>query len=90
MNQLEQQNKMLIEKHNECIAFIENQIDALVNSDEELSRNSKLSQSIIGIGPIIDWYMIATTGNFKHFDTSRKYGGIAPFPKGSGTKKGKR
>lgn len=92
LHQLEQQNQMLIEKHNECISYIEERIGALVNSDEEMSRNSKLSQSIIGIGPVITWYMIATTGNFKLFPTSRKYatyGGIAPFPKGSGIKKGR-
>jgi len=92
LHQLEKQNKMLIENHNECISFIESKIEALVKSDEELSKNSKLSQSIIGVGPVITWYMIATTGNFKFFPTSRKYatyGGIAPFPKGSGTKKGR-
>lgn len=92
LHQLEQQNKMLIEKHNECISFIESRIEALVNSDEEMRRNFKLSQSIIGIGPVITWYIIATTGNFKHFATSRKYstyGGIAPFPKGTGIKKGR-
>jgi len=91
LHQLEQQNKMLIEKHNECIAFIENQIEALVNSDEELSRNSKLSQSIIGIGPVITWYMIATTGNFKLFATSRKYAtymvGLLHFQKVQGQKR---
>lgn len=92
LHRLDQQNQMLIEKHNECISYIEDRIEALVNSDEEMSRNSKLSQSIIGVGPVITWYMIATTGNFKLFATSRKYatyGGIAPFPKGSGTKKGR-
>lgn len=92
LHQLEQQNKILIDKHKECISFIENRIEALVNSDEEMRKNSKLSQSIIGVGPVITWYMIATTGNFKLFATSRKYatyGGIAPFPKGSGIKKGR-
>jgi len=83
---------LLIDKHNECISFIENQIEELVNSNEEMKRNSNLSQTVIGIGPVITWYMIATTGNFRNFATSRKYStfsGIAPFPKGSGKKKGR-
>jgi transposase len=92
LKQLDQQNKLLIDNHNECISFIENQIEELVNSNEEMRRNSELSQTVIGIGPIITWYMIATSGNFKNFATSRQYstfGGIAPFPKGSGKKKGR-
>lgn len=92
LKELDQQNNQLIDNYNECISFIENRIEKLVNSDEEMKKNSKLSQTVIGIGPVITWYMIATTGNFRNFATSRKYstyGGIAPFPKGSGTKKGR-
>lgn len=92
LKELDQQNNQLIDNYKECISFIENRIEQLVNSDEEMKKNSKLSQTVIGIGPVITWYMIATTGNFRNFPTSRKYstyGGIAPFPKGSGTKKGR-
>lgn len=92
LKQLDQYNTLLIQKHQECISFIENRIEELIQSNEEMRKNSKLSQSVIGVGPVITWYMIATTGNFKDFETSRKfstYGGIAPFPRGSGTKKGR-
>lgn len=92
LKQMEQRNNQLIDSIQEHISFIENQIEILVNSDEEMKKNAKLSQSVIGIGPVITWYLIATTGNFKNFATSRKYstyGGIAPFPKGSGIKKGR-
>ena len=59
----------------------------------QMKKNSKLSQSVVGIGPIISAYMIAFTENFSSFKTSRKfatYSGIAPFIYGqSGSKKGK-
>ena len=90
--QLDQQNNLLILKHQECISFIENRIEELIHSNEEMKRNSNLSKSVIGVGPVITWYMIATTGNFKNFETSRQYstyGGIAPFSRGSGIKKGR-
>lgn len=92
LKQLDQQNNLLILKHQECISFIENRIEELILSNEEMKKNSTLSQSVIGVGPVITWYMIATTGNFKNFETSRKYstyGGIAPFPRGSGKRKGR-
>jgi transposase len=93
LKQLDQQNDLLILKHQECISFIENRIEELILSDDEMQKNSTLSQSVIGVGPVITWYMIATTGNFKNFETSRRfssYGGMAPFPRGSsGIKKGR-
>lgn len=90
--QLDEHNNLLILKHQECISFIENRIEELIHSNEEMNKNSKLVKSVIGVGPVITWYMIATTGNFRNFETSRKYatyGGIAPFSKGSGIKKGR-
>jgi transposase len=74
------------------INYIEEQIENLIQKDHEIQKNSNLAQSVIGIGPVITWYLIATTNNFKNFASSRKYAtysGVAPHPNTSGKTKGK-
>lgn len=86
---LSQQDKIMLKHYDDNIEFVENHLEELVSKDEELTKNSSLAQSVIGVGPIIAWYMIATTDNFKNFATARQYAsysGVAPFPHDSGKK----
>jgi transposase len=63
-------------------------IEELIKADAELSKTSKLLQSIQGVGPVVAAYMICYTNNFKKFTNARKfncYAGLAPFDHQSGT-----
>ena len=53
-----------------------------------MAANNNLAQSVIGIGPISAWYMIAFTDNFSPKISSgmfANYIGVAPHPYQSGT-----
>ena len=85
---LEKQNKLLIDQYNLNITKIEELIDEKIKTDKEMDKNNKLAQSVIGVGPIITWYMIAYTNNFSSVKNSRQFAnyiGIAPHPYESGT-----
>jgi transposase len=63
-------------------------IDACIKTDEKISNNYSLLQSIKGVGPVLALAMIIKTGNFTRFANSRKfasYAGTAPFEHRSGT-----
>jgi transposase len=82
----------LIEKLNEKIVIIENQINDLINSDSVMTKNYRLITSVRGVGKILGFYLIAYTANFTLFASARAfacYAGIAPFEFSSGTIKGK-
>lgn len=67
---------------------VENQIEALIRSDEELTRLLNLMMSVPGVGKILSWYLLVKTNEFKNFDDPRKlacYAGVAPFEHSSGT-----
>jgi transposase len=66
---------------------IELQIQEIIHSDREFSRNFDLVTSIKGIGPITACELIIKTANFKRITTAKKaasYAGICPFPNASG------
>jgi len=66
---------------------IELQLQEIIRSDEEFSRNFDLVTSIKGIGPITACELIIKTANFKRITTAKKaasYAGICPFPNASG------
>ena len=87
-DQLERSNNLLVGQFKASIDKIEELIENLIKSKEALSKNDKLAQSVIGVGPIISWYMIAYTDNFCTVKTSRKFAnyiGVAPHPFVSGT-----
>lgn len=74
------------------IANLEHEIEALIQSFPELSRNYQILISIVGVGPVTGCELIIKTENFRKLDTARKcasYAGIAPYPNESGTKKHK-
>lgn len=84
---LNEQNKKLLTLYEEGICQIENRIREIIESGRELKSNAALVQSVIGIGPIITWYLISYTNNFKSFDNYRQfanYCGLAPHPNASG------
>jgi transposase len=84
--------KSLIQDLNERILIIEKEVKSIIKTDEGMYFNFKLLKSIIGIGDIISFYLIAYTANFTAFSQARAfacYAGIAPFENSSGTMAGK-
>lgn len=84
---LEVQNKSLIELYTKHIKEVELEIQKSIDDDDEMKNNNDLSQSIVGIGPIIAAYFIAFTENYTCFTDGRKFAcfsGVAPFPNRSG------
>jgi transposase len=84
--------KRLIYSVNEEISLIEKQIKDIIKKDTRMYKNYKLLLSIIGIGKIVAYYLIAYTANFTAFAKARSfacYCGIAPFESSSGIVKGK-
>ena len=76
----------------EEIKEVENEMEAIIRSDQELNENFDLVTSIKGVGPVITIDLIIKTGNFKTIDTARKaasYVGVCPFPNESGKMVGK-
>jgi len=72
------------------IANLEHEIEALIQSFPELSRNYQILISIVGVGLVTGCELIIKTENFRKL--ARKcafYAGIAPYPNESGTKKHK-
>lgn len=85
--QLEHQNQLLIIQFQVNIEKVEDLIRDIIKSKEALTKNDNLAQSVVGVGPIISWYMIAYTDNFSTVKDSRKFAnyiGIAPHPYQSG------
>ncbi len=70
------------------ILKVEQIINDLLKSDEQLQKQYSLLTSIKGIGPQITLYLIAYTNGFTKFENARKFAsyiGVAPFPHQSGT-----
>jgi transposase len=66
----------------------EDHIDTIITSMPEWKRNFKLMQTVKGIGPVVNRYIIIYTENFTRFTDPKKfacYAGIAPFEYSSGT-----
>ena len=70
------------------ISDIENEIQSVIESDNELLKNYKLMLSINGIGPVNAYSTIIFTRNFTLFPDARSYAcyvAVAPFPHQSGS-----
>lgn len=70
------------------ILKVEQIINELLESNQELQEQYSLLTSIKGIGPQIALYLIAYTNGFTKFENARKFAsyiGVAPFPHQSGT-----
>ena len=69
------------------ISELEKAMEDIIANDPELSRSSKIVQSIPGIGPVTATQLIIKTGNFHRVRTAKKcatLAGIAPFPNSTG------
>lgn len=82
--------KQTIDFLSKKIGKVEQEIDTIITSDEQLKNQYELITSIKGVGPQTALFVIAYTHGFTKFKNWRKfasYGGIAPFPNRSGTSK---
>ena len=86
--ELDDMTSPLLKEMDRTIKLLERKINELISSDEELSRQSKVIQSIPGFGPVISSKVIGVTAGFSRLDNPRKlacYAGVAPFNHSSGT-----
>jgi len=77
-----------IDRQDQIITGIKQQITEIIESDQELLKNYRLIATVKGIGVIIGAFMLVSTNNFTSFENGRKYAcyaGIAPFEFTSGT-----
>ena len=78
----------IIKTLDQQIQKLEDEIQAVVQSDKDVSKNDSLLQSLKGIGPVVALATIIKTGNFTRFTNSRKFAcfcGTAPFEHSSGS-----
>lgn len=79
-------NQVLAEL-NAAIKEVEDEMERLIQSDEELARSAAIARSVPGIGMVTSTEIIIKTGNFKRVSTAKKcasLAGIAPFPNATG------
>ncbi|MBS3739719.1 MAG: IS110 family transposase [Psychroflexus sp.] len=70
------------------IKNIENEMQKIIKTDQDLKNSYKKVTAVIGVGPVIAIKCITETGNFNKFDNPRKFSchcGLAPFPYQSGS-----
>lgn len=70
------------------VQALENEIEELIKSDDQLNRNYLKATQVIGIGAITATKFLVTTNNFSSFNNPRKfscYCGLAPFEYTSGS-----
>lgn len=85
---MESLNADMIQKADEQIKTLEQRIEAIIQSDEQLKQQAKLVRSVPGVGKVLCWYLIAKTNEFKSITEPRKmacYSGVVPFEHQSGS-----
>lgn len=85
---MESLNADMIQKVDEQIKTLEQRIEAIIQSDEQLKQQAKLVRSVPGVGKVLCWYLIAKTNEFKSITEPRKmacYSGVVPFEHQSGS-----
>ena len=83
----QQVKQQLMDQLNSQISSLEKRMAELIDSDDDLSRNSEIAQSIPGIGPVTATELIIKTDNFDRVSTAKKcatLAGISPFPNSTG------
>lgn len=81
-------NRQQIKLLDKQILFIEDKLEQLINSDEQLKIQSTLIRSVPGAGKVLCWMMLAKTEGFQTINEPRKmacYCGVVPFDHQSGT-----
>lgn len=88
INLIKASNRRLLRNVDAEIKLLEDKIDAVMEKDEQVSRNNEILRSFKGVGRINAAYFIAFTGNFTRFDLDPRkiatYWGVAPFSCQSG------
>jgi len=85
LQKLNLQQLNLIDKQ---LAHIENEIEMLIKTDEQMNQQAKLIRSVPGAGKVLTWMMLAKTEGFTTITEPRKmacYSGVVPFSNQSGT-----
>lgn len=80
--------KAKIKANKQYILQVEQEIAALIKSNEVMLLNYRIITSIKGIGPVNAWMTLAYTENFTSFTNPRQYAvyvGVIPFDHKSGT-----
>lgn len=78
----------IIKSLDQQIQKLEDEIQAIVQTEKDLSKNYSLLQSVNGVGPVVALATIIKTGNFTRFTNPRKFAcfcGTAPFEHSSGS-----
>lgn len=86
--ELEMLNRQQLELLEKQIAIIEERIEAVISSDEQMKNQAKLMRSVPGVGKVLCWLMLTKTENFTAITEPRKmacYSGVVPFANQSGT-----
>ena len=86
-NTAQEIKQQMMEQLDSRITSLEKKMTGLIDSDENLSKNSSIVQSIPGIGPVTATELIIKTDNFKRVSTAKKcatLAGISPFPNSTG------
>lgn len=81
-------NKQQVALLNKQLKLIECSVEEVIADDEQMRRHAKLIRSILGVGKVLCWTMIARTENFTLITEARKmacYSGVVPFGNSSGT-----
>lgn len=82
------QNRKLVSQLQKNIIEMDAAIRRTIQSDNELKQQSKMIESVPGIGPQTSAHILVTTQGMKQFSDSRKYAtycGVAPFEYSSGS-----
>ena len=84
---MQQQNKELIKTLKEHIAQIENDMKKLIEKNEDKKKQTKLMQTIPGVGSVTAFALTAEFGNFKNHTRQElsAMSGLAPRLRESGT-----
>ena len=78
----------VIETLTQQIRKVENEIQGIIQTDNDISRNYDLLTSVKAVGPVVALATIIKTGNFCRFTNARKFAcfcGTAPFEHTSGS-----
>ncbi len=81
-------NRILTKNINDRINVLETALDDLVKQDESLNQQSRLLQTVTGIGKVLCWNLLYKTNEFRSISDPRKmacYAGVVPFEHSSGT-----
>jgi len=81
-------NKKTVKYLHKILKEIEQKMQEIINSNQEISKKHKLIQTVPGVGPQTATYLIITTKSFTCFSNWRKmacYAGVVPFEYKSGS-----